>query len=380
MKRFLKKLSHSLWVLVILPVFLVPVSLFANHLHQVGWDHTERLIYQVRSSLRSYFVEEHPFSVILYGCEYATIGNLFSGMNQIGSLSDRLRAGSESLPQISSISWGESNVGMPESGVAVLVFDIGTLTIFRNGFYTFILSELPFEEKSQLAGESRAFRNFLISGDHRGVRFSQELQLAIFDVEETNNPYSEYSRGTTNMKLGRSDWYQSVRGAGTMLIGIDHRNDYEAANFLGTKESDAIFTWKGNDSINGGSGHDLLTGEQGSNILKGGKGGDAFFIYSDKSEDGIVDTILDFSVQDNDVIIFSSVLSQMIGVDQYGKPRLLVSHSPDKIMISAFIYEAGKFVDVLDIKKSYAREFLGTSVYDWIESGHLQFPREYKSI
>lgn len=74
----------------------------------------------------------------------------------------------------------------------------------------------------------------------------------------------------------------------------------------GNKGNDLIFGGNGNDEIYGGFGSDTIHGQGGADILHGRTGGDTFVFDSTAVSD--VDTILDFSVSDNDAIDISMLL------------------------------------------------------------------------
>lgn len=84
--------------------------------------------------------------------------------------------------------------------------------------------------------------------------------------------------------------------------------------------SDDVFTYggddvirgrSGNDAIDAGSGNDLLYGGTGKDVLNGGSGKDCF-IFDTKPSTGNVDTINDFSVKD-DLIVLDHLIYRGIG-------------------------------------------------------------------
>lgn len=84
--------------------------------------------------------------------------------------------------------------------------------------------------------------------------------------------------------------------------------------------SDNVFTYggddvirgrSGNDSIDAGSGNDLLCGGTGKDVLNGGSGKDCF-VFDTKPGIGNVDTIDDFSVKD-DLIVLDHLIYRGIG-------------------------------------------------------------------
>lgn len=76
----------------------------------------------------------------------------------------------------------------------------------------------------------------------------------------------------------------------------------------GNRGSDTLFGGNGNDSLFGGIGNDTLNGQAGIDTLHGRTGADTFVFDSTAFLD--VDTILDFTLSDNDAIDISSILNQ----------------------------------------------------------------------
>ena len=80
--------------------------------------------------------------------------------------------------------------------------------------------------------------------------------------------------------------------------------------FTGTKASEYLFGYSGNDSISGGLGNDTLEGGLGADKLTGGKGADTF-IFTSIDESGITlktrETITDFKHSESDKIDLSAI-------------------------------------------------------------------------
>jgi Ca2+-binding RTX toxin-like protein len=93
--------------------------------------------------------------------------------------------------------------------------------------------------------------------------------------------------------------------------------------FTGTKASEYLFGYSGNDSISGGLGNDTLEGGLGADKLTGGKGPDTFILTS-VDDSGITvktrDTITDFKHSEGDKIDLSAIdADSILPLDQVFK-------------------------------------------------------------
>ncbi|WP_017294473.1 Calx-beta domain-containing protein [Geminocystis herdmanii] len=91
------------------------------------------------------------------------------------------------------------------------------------------------------------------------------------------------------------------------LNGSDGNDNLNGGNgndrLLGGNGNDILLGGTGNDNLNGGSGNDTLVSASGNDTLTGGTGVDRFvFKYADEG----VDTITDFSVTDDKIVISAS--------------------------------------------------------------------------
>jgi Ca2+-binding RTX toxin-like protein len=84
-------------------------------------------------------------------------------------------------------------------------------------------------------------------------------------------------------------------------------------NISGTNGNDTIYGFAGNDTINGSGGNDILDGGLGNDILTGGAGFDAFDFTGLLDGSSNVDTILDFS-RDDDVIRLDNAVMVGLGL------------------------------------------------------------------
>jgi Ca2+-binding RTX toxin-like protein len=74
----------------------------------------------------------------------------------------------------------------------------------------------------------------------------------------------------------------------------------------GNKGDDTLFGGSGDDIIHGGFGNDIIHGQSGQDTLHGRTGADTFVFDSSALSD--VDTILDFTLSDNDAVDISALL------------------------------------------------------------------------
>ncbi len=90
---------------------------------------------------------------------------------------------------------------------------------------------------------------------------------------------------------------------------------------LGFAGNDALYGLDGNDNLQGrdgedrlysGSGTDSLQGGAGSDILTGGEGNDRFIFNTAFNDTEDTDTIVDFTIDEDRIILHSSVFSALI--------------------------------------------------------------------
>ncbi len=80
---------------------------------------------------------------------------------------------------------------------------------------------------------------------------------------------------------------------------------------FGDAGNDRLFGEAGNDSVNGGDGDDLIFGGAGRDTLTGGAGKDSFYFNS--AFDGTTDTITDFNVSDDKIVLDTSIYTALAG-------------------------------------------------------------------
>ena len=82
----------------------------------------------------------------------------------------------------------------------------------------------------------------------------------------------------------------------------------QAVNSLsGGGGNDKLYGYAGNDRLVGGAGNDFLVGGTGKDILNGGSGADVFYFNTALNSSTNVDTIQDFSVQDDTIRLEDAV-------------------------------------------------------------------------
>ncbi|MEH1874236.1 calcium-binding protein [Nostoc sp.] len=89
-------------------------------------------------------------------------------------------------------------------------------------------------------------------------------------------------------------------------------NDY----LVGTQGNDQIYGYGGNDTLIGGQGNDYLEGGSGNDYLIGGSGRDTFVLYY---SGGGIDTITDFSVNDDILKINTPIISSISSTNAISK-------------------------------------------------------------
>jgi len=113
-----------------------------------------------------------------------------------------------------------------------------------------------------------------------------------------------YANGDTTGTSRADDIYGS---AGADSIDGGRGNDW----IQGNRGNDDLWGYAGNDTIWGGSGNDFILGEAGRDLLTG-HGGYDDFVFSVAPSRSNVDTITDFSVR-YDTIILSTAIFKGVG-------------------------------------------------------------------
>lgn len=90
-----------------------------------------------------------------------------------------------------------------------------------------------------------------------------------------------------------------IGGADNDTIGGGDGED----TILGGKGGDLIFAYRGDDVISTGSGNDIIRGGEGSDIIFGGEGTDNFVFSLENFEDGSMDTVADFEIDQDRIYI-----------------------------------------------------------------------------
>lgn len=106
-------------------------------------------------------------------------------------------------------------------------------------------------------------------------------------------------------------------------------------NLMGNDGNDVIYGESGNDRLYGMNDDDILNGGTGADLLKGGAGAD-IFAYASGDDDGLVDTITDYSSAEGDKLDVSNILA---GYDP------LVDLIDDFVMITTDLTNSYVFID-----------------------------------
>ncbi|WP_123056844.1 calcium-binding protein, partial [Vibrio cyclitrophicus] len=137
-----------------------------------------------------------------------------------------------------------------------------------------------------------------------------------------------------------TDDVQLLAGANNTDLTAGSGND----RLEGGTGDDTLVGGEGNDTLLGGDGNDTLIGGGGSDILTGGDGMDSFVWLN--IEDGVEDTITDFSLSEGDQIDLREVLPE------------LKNTSPD---MTALLQQIDAKVDGDDIELTINPDGLGTT-------------------
>jgi len=110
------------------------------------------------------------------------------------------------------------------------------------------------------------------------------------------------------------------------------RGTNSAERLIGGDGDDRIIALQGNDTLSGKSGNDILFGGLGRDILTGGSGSDLFVFDSKvaKKNNTNVDTIRDFHVQDDRILLAKNVFSKIGKIGDLSKKSFWIgSHAHD---------------------------------------------------
>lgn len=88
-------------------------------------------------------------------------------------------------------------------------------------------------------------------------------------------------------------------GANNDTIGGGDGDD----SILGGTGGDLIFAYTGDDVVHGGDGNDIIRGGEGDDIIFGGEDKDIFVFDLENFEDGSMDTVADFDIDQDQVSI-----------------------------------------------------------------------------
>jgi serralysin len=130
-------------------------------------------------------------------------------------------------------------------------------------------------------------------------------------------PWSWFNQSTSEDDeiYGRGGWDWLHGGAGNDTIYGGYGNDTvfggSGSDLLrGGRGADWLNGGRGRDDVRGGSGDDVVNGGRGTDMLTGGTGND-FFVFDTALGEANVDTIADFGVDDDSIILNQLVFSDL---------------------------------------------------------------------
>jgi len=290
---------------------------------EYGVDHVKPRLHQFYYQATNWYKTQGADVVILYSCDWATSGNIVSLYNQL-NYEDNSRRNERGMQVISVVYDGNEHVIPKEVSSVSFKTSLGAVVFFKSGFYTYI------SQQSAVAAEHD--EKFLVSllGKNSESEIAS-LSIDAFSVTQTANLMADYGNQISgpNYELNGQKGYQTPNAAGSMLFGF---NDEDF--LVGSGSSDAIFGWTKNDHIRGLAGNDVLMGEHGENLLSGGDDGDVFWISGTTVNSKLVDRILDFSMDDGDVLVLSDVVSNYHGSQPLNFVRLKASASELVVLVN----------------------------------------------
>ena len=144
--------------------------------------------------------------------------------------------------------------------------------------------------------------------------------------------------GTKALTLNYAD---DVIGTSTITVKATDGNEFAETAFtvsvIDVSESgDILLGANGNDYLVGKQGNDILNGGAGSDFLAGGAGSDSFVFNSPESG---VDTIADFSVEDDTLVFSATGFGGNLTVGMVGSEMFTVGAATDNQ--HRFIYDTG---------------------------------------
>jgi len=299
-------------------------------------------------------------AVTMWSCDWATIGNLITNYNQDNNGADIKSV--EGPTKISTVSaTGGETYGFSGGGKALAVSGKwGYFYIFEDGSYTYISWQ-----NNPKSSDTETLNYTIVDGD--GDVSSARLNVRVREVTETQNDASDYDgQDKTNTRINGKAGYKTKITGGAIVFGDDD-NDVLAGN----AGNDTIMGWKGNDTLYGFNGNDVIMGEHGSNTLYGGAGSDVFDIFGDKKNNGTHDTIMDFNLNQGDVLTLHQVIDgfkvnsdieDFVRIRKVGGDAMIQVNSDGK---------GNDYYDVARIKNHGNININQLDVKDLFEKGHI---------
>jgi serralysin len=173
---------------------------------------------------------------------------------------------------------------------------------------------------------------------------TQKAVFAIWDGGGTD--MLNFGAYTQNAVINlNAESFSSVGGlTGNIAIakGVTIENAYGGAgydNMIGNAVANVLYGLGGNDTINGGAGSDTLLGGDGLDKLTGGAGLDTFYFYTAPNTVTNRDTIIDFNVVDDRIILENGVMAGLgtatgwISANKFWASSTGVAHDADDRII-----------------------------------------------
>ena len=171
--------------------------------------------------------------------------------------------------------------------------------MFKDGSYSYVSSQATPQDT-----QTEAFSYKIVDRD--GDVDTATLTINVVEATRSLNAASDYGNQTDgeNTTIDGRDAYKTDDVDGAQVFGFD-QDDVLSGN----DGNDAIYGWTGADRIYGDAGNDLISGEQDNNVLYGEDGADVFDMHVDKANTSKYDTIMDFDLDEGDVLSLANVIS-----------------------------------------------------------------------
>lgn len=192
----------------------------------------------------------------------------------------------------------------------------------------------------------------------------------------------ELSGGQGNdILIGGEGDDELLGGAGNDLLrgdGGDDALDGGAGNdrLFGGQDNDVLSGGEGNDQLDGGAGNDILIADAGRDRLQGGSGADQFVIADEdwlEEVGGGVDTIVDLSRTDGDVLIIGDMISDYYDPEVHDLQDFVRLEAAGSEGARVFIDRDGPGEAFGFLHVATVRGDLGTDLANLIDTGVVRY-------